>query len=253
MATATEVRTNGEPPPPPPIIVEARMPAPASEDELVPTYVWDLVVRATHWTIFLSMIVLSITGLYLGRPFVAAPGPAGQSFVTGWMKIVHSYAAIAFSLAVFSRLVWMVIGPRRSNWRQFVPTSRRRWRDMISTFKFYVMLRSKPPATIGHNPLAGATYAVVFGLYLVMIFTGLALYSVSSHSYMHAWQFLLPIFHGVQWTRWIHHVTMWLLIGFFVHHVFSALLTSRVEKNGVLDSIFSGYKFLPKGMKADDE
>ena len=251
MATTTETMKNC-PMPPPPLVVASSAPAAASE-ALVPTYVWDLIVRATHWTIFLSMIVLAITGVYLGRPFVASPGPANQSFVTGWMKIVHAYAAIAFSLAVGSRIVWMFLGPRRSGWRQFVPTSKRRWRDMAATLKFYLMLRLRPPATIRHNPLAGATYAAVFGLYLVMIFTGLALYSVSAHGYMHAWQFLLPLFHGVQWTRWIHHVTMWLLIGFFVHHMFSALLTSRVEKNGVLDSIFSGYKFLPKGMKGDDE
>jgi Ni/Fe-hydrogenase 1 B-type cytochrome subunit len=94
---------------------------------------------------------------------------------------------------------------------------------------------------------------VVFGLYLVMIATGFAVYSVSAHSYMHAWQFLLPIFHGVQGARWLHHVVMWLLLGFAVHHVYSALLTAHVEKNGTLDSIFSGFKFLSKRRKGDDE
>jgi len=252
MGTVAETRRNGEPLPPPPMFVEEAAPA-APREQLVATYVWDLVVRVTHWTIVLAMIVLSITGIYLGRPFVAAPGPARDTFVMGWMKIVHAYAAIAFSLAVGSRILWMFVGPRRSGWRNFVPTSKRRLRDMWGTFLFYIMIRPKPPASIGHNPMAGATYVAVFGLYLVMIFTGLALYSVSSHSYMQAFRFLLPLFHGVQWTRWIHHVVMWLLIGFSVHHFFSALLMSRVEKNGVLDSIFSGYKFLPKGMKRDDE
>jgi Ni/Fe-hydrogenase 1 B-type cytochrome subunit len=199
------------------------------------------------------MIVLAITGVYLGRPFVSVPGPARLSFVTGWTKIVHAYAAIVFSLAVASRVLWMVIGPRRSGWRQFIPVSARRRRDMIGTLKFYLFFRDRPPPAIGHNPLAGATYVLVFALYGVMIATGFALYSVSSHSYMHVWQFLLPVFHGAQGARWLHHVTMWLLIGFVVHHVFSALLMARVEKNGTLDSIFSGYKFLPKDRRPDDE
>jgi Ni/Fe-hydrogenase 1 B-type cytochrome subunit len=147
----------------------------------------------------------------------------------------------------------MFMGPRRSGWRQFIPTSMRQLRDMKSTFLFYTFFRDKPPATIGHNPLAGATYVAVFGLYLVMIFTGLALYSVSSHSYMQSFQFLLPLFHGAQGARWLHHVAMWLLIGFVVHHVASAILTSRVEKNGAIDSMFSGYKFLPKDMPPDDD
>jgi Ni/Fe-hydrogenase 1 B-type cytochrome subunit len=148
----------------------------------------------------------------------------------------------------------MFLGPRRSGWRQFVPVSKRRRQGLISTFLFYVFARPKPPETVGHNPLAGLTYVAVFVLYLVMIATGFALYSVSAHgSYMKMWDFLLPLLGGPQGARWIHHVVMWLLIGFVVHHVFSALLTSRVEKNGVLDSIFSGYKFLPRDGQRDDD
>jgi len=228
-------------------------PATQDEPDLQPTYVWDRVVRVTHWTIFLSMVVLAVTGIYLGRPFLAAPGPAKAHFLTGWAKVLHAYAAIAFTLAVLSRILWMIVGPRRSNWRQFVPVSKRRWLDMQKTFLFYIFLRPRPPSTRGHNPLAGATYVVVFVLYLVMILTGLALYSIGARSYMQFFQFLLPLFHGAQTARWLHHVTMWLLIGFVVHHVYSAWLTARVEKNGAIDSMFSGYKFLPKDQPDDDE
>ena len=231
------------------------MPARAAHAErpLEPVYVWDLVVRATHWLIFFSMIVLAITGVYLGRPFLEV-GTGSGKFTMGWMKIIHAYAAIVFSLAVGSRILWMFLGPRRSGWRQFIPVSKRRQRGLVSTFLFYVFARPRPPESVGHNPLAGLTYVAVFGLYLVMIVTGFALYSVSAHgSYMKMWDFLLPWLGGAQGARWIHHVTMWLLIGFVVHHVFSALLTSRVEKNGTLDSIFSGYKFLPKDGERDDD
>jgi Ni/Fe-hydrogenase 1 B-type cytochrome subunit len=243
LHTAEEVVPNGT----------GARPALHDEQPLQPTYVWDVVVRLTHWTIMLSMILLAITGVYIGRPWSSPPGPATQSFITGWVRVLHFYGAIAFTLAVLSRILWMFIGPRRTGWRQFIPTSKRRLRDMKSTFLFYTFLRDRPPATIGHNPLAGLTYVFVFGLYLVMILTGLALYSISSHSYMRNFEFLLPLFNGAQGARWLHHVTMWLLIGFVVHHVYSAILTSRVEKNGAIDSIFSGYKFLPKDMPDDDE
>jgi len=213
--------------------------------DLEPVYVWDLVVRATHWLIFLSMLVLALTGIYIARPFLLAHGAASQRFVMGTVKVIHSYAAIVFSLAVGSRILWMFLGPPTARWNQFLPVSKQRRSDLWKTFKFYVMLRREPPATVGHNPLAGATYVAVFFLYLVMIFTGFALYSVSAYtSYMKVWDFLLPVFGGAQGARWIHHVVMWLLIGFFVHHLFSAVLMARVEKNGTLDSIFSGYKFL---------
>ena len=37
---------------------------------------------------------------------------------------------------------------------------------------------------------------------------------------------------------------MWLLWGFAVHHVYSAILMSQVEANATIESIFSGYKFV---------
>lgn len=226
--------------------------APEQERALEPVYVWDLVVRSTHWLIALSLIVLAVTGVYIGNPFLTSAGAATQRFVMGWVKTIHFYGAIVFSLAVGARIFWMFTGTRWARWSQLVPTTRERFRDMLGTFRFYIMLRSSPPASTGHNPLAGATYVAVFGLYLVMILTGFALYSVNAHtSYMRVWQLLLPLFGGAAFARWLHHVVMWLLLGFAVHHVFSALLVSRVEKNGTIDSIFSGYKFLPREKDGD--
>lgn len=218
------------------------------EEGRIPVYVWDLVVRVTHWTIVLAIVVLSVTGYYIGRPFVIAPGPATQIFVMGWMKVIHFYAAIAFSVAVLARLVWMLVGPRYARWTQLVPTTRERFRHLIGTAKFYTFLRPAPPPTVGHNALAGAAYVAVFGLYLVMVFTGFALYAVSAGvtSYMSWFSWLLPLFGGPQSARWIHHVVMWLLLGFAVHHVYSASLMAKVEKNGTMDSIFGGFKLIPR-------
>ena len=80
-----------------------------------------------------------------------------------------------------------------------------------------------------------------------MILTGLGLYAVDAGvSYMASFDFLNVIVGGPQANRWLHHVAMWLLIGFTVHHVYSAVLVSVVEKNGTLDSIISGFKWLPR-------
>jgi Ni/Fe-hydrogenase 1 B-type cytochrome subunit len=204
-------------------------------------YVWDLVVRLTHWLIFLSLLVLSVTGFAIGRPFVIAHG----GFVTGWFKVVHFYAATVFTAAVVARVGWMFLARSPyARWSQLVPTSRQRLADLWGTFKFYTFISAEPPPATGHNALAGATYIAVLGLYVVMIATGLGLYAVDaaigSPARVFAW--VVPLVGGAQAARWVHHVVMWLLLGFMVHHIASALLMSRVEKNGVLDSIFSGYK-----------
>ncbi len=232
-----------EPRPPAPQV----RPAPETEPTLEPVYVWDLVVRSTHWVVVFTIVLLTATGIYIGRPFLVSAGPAGGNFVMGWMKVVHYYAAIAFSLAVFARMVWMFTGPPQARWNQFVPVTRKRWGELFDTLKFYMFLRKRPPEAVGHNAMAGAAYVAVFGLYLLVIFTGFALYSVSAHgSYMKMWDVLLPVFGGIMGARWLHHVTMWLILGFVVQHIFSSVLMARVEKNGTLDSIFSGWKFLPK-------
>jgi Ni/Fe-hydrogenase 1 B-type cytochrome subunit len=113
---------------------------------------------------------------------------------------------------------------------------------------FYTFLRDKPPAYVGHNPVASSAYALVFGLYFVAIVTGLVMHGASAEvgslmSWFGGWVSWLG---GLQTARWIHHVVMWLLLGFAVHHVYSAWLMSVVDADGTMDSIFSGYKFVER-------
>jgi Ni/Fe-hydrogenase 1 B-type cytochrome subunit len=109
-----------------------------------------------------------------------------------------------------------------------------------------MFLWQKPPAAEGHNPVAGLAYTIVFALYVVMIATGLGLYAIDADlaSPLRGFDALLPLFGGAPGARWTHHVVMWLLIGFAVHHIYSAVLVSLVEKNGEIDSIVSGYKWV---------
>ncbi len=222
-----------------------------SEDarsDIVRVYVWELPVRVTHWLIALSIVVLSATGIYIGRPFIAVSGPAGQHFVTGWAKVIHFYAAIVFALSVLARVGWMVRGNRYARWDKFVPVHATRRHGLLPTLKFYLFALRKPPGFVGHNPLAGLTYTLVFGLYFAAIATGFAMYSASAGvgSPMRAFTFLIPLLGGLQTARWIHHIVMWLLLGFAVHHVYSGVLMSIVEANATMESIFSGHKFVPR-------
>jgi Ni/Fe-hydrogenase 1 B-type cytochrome subunit len=223
-------------------------PTAGSQELRVRVRIWDRVVRWTHWLIAVSLVVLSLTGFYIGRPFLSVPGAAGEHFVMGTMRVIHMYSAIVFSLAVVARIAWMFVGTRHARWWNFFPITRVRQQGVLESLRFYLFLRRAPPPFAGHNPLAGLAYAAVFGLYLLVIATGLGLYAVSAHieSPFRLFAFLNDLFGGAQQARWIHHVTMWLLIGFSVQHLYSAILVAVVEKNGALDSIFSGNKWLPR-------
>jgi Ni/Fe-hydrogenase 1 B-type cytochrome subunit len=222
--------------------------AAAAPADIVRVYVWEAPVRITHWLIALSILVLAATGLYIGHPFLIVTGEARQHFVMGWVKVVHAYTGYVFMASVLARIIWMFTGNKYAHWDKFIPVHANRRRGLWPTLKFYLFAMRKPPGFVGHNPLAGLTYTFVFGLYLVAILTGLALRGANAdvESPARAFAALAPLFGGLQMARWIHHGVMWLLLGFAVHHVYSAILMSTVEANATIESIFSGHKFVPR-------
>ena len=215
--------------------------------ELVRVYVWQWPVRATHWLTAYSILILAGTGFYMGNPIILTSGPAGGHFLMGWVKTIHQYAAIVFALSVVSRVAWMFMGNTYARWDKFIPVARRRLTGLWASLRYYLFQLRQPPGFVGHNPLAGLTYAVVFLIYFAMITTGLALYNVGAPvgSPFRVFHFLLPLWGGAQSARWVHHVGMWLLLGFAIHHVYSSVLMSQVEARGTVESMASGYKFVP--------
>lgn len=215
--------------------------------DLFRVYVWEAPVRLAHWLVVLSILVLVPTGIYIGHPFITAAGQARNVFVMGTVKAIHLYAAIVFATAVIMRLIWMLTGNQAARLNKFIPWMRRRRLGLVRTLRFYLFALRKPPGFVGHNPLAGLTYTLVFLLYLVMIVTGMAMWSAGRPtSWMGHFTWLIPLVGGLEVAHWIHHIVMWLIIGFAVHHVYSGALMSIIEQNGTMESMFSGYKFVPR-------
>ncbi len=126
---------------------------------------------------------------------------------------------------------------------------------MVHALKYYTFLRRNPPTVLGHNALAGFTYAFIVLLYFVQVITGFALYGQANPGgfwwQLTAWIFL---FISNQYLRLIHHLVMWFLIAFALHHVYSAFLVDAEEANGLMSSIFSGWKFIvPESDQAEEE
>jgi Ni/Fe-hydrogenase 1 B-type cytochrome subunit len=70
--------------------------------------------------------------------------------------------------------------------------------------------------------------------------------SADPDSFLRWFTSLSPLVGGLYVARWTHHVVMWLLLGFAVHHLYSSVLWSTIEANATVESIFSGYKFVPE-------
>lgn len=215
-------------------------------EKLVTKYVWEWPVRIVHWVNFLAILTLSVTGIYIGWAKTLAHDPS--QYVMGWMRFIHFVAGYAFAVSVLSRIYWAFAGNRYAGWRTFVPWLYKDGRkNMKETFQFYTFMKGKAPHVTGHNAMAGTAYLVVFIFYLVMICTGFALYAQYAPGSFIARAFSWVFFFGTnQGLRLTHHCVMWLLLAFAIHHVYSAWLMDVKEKNGVMSSIFGGWKSVPE-------
>ena len=221
--------------------------------DLERVYIWELPVRLTHWVLFFSILILAVTGYYIGHPFISVPGLAKDHFVMGTVRAIHLYTAIIFSLAVLVRIYWFFVGNKYAGLLQFIPLTRERLSSLWDSVLFFCFIKHRPAPYAGHDALAGTAYAALFLLYLILIATGLALYTVvaAAGSPFQVFDFLVPLFGGLQIARLIHHICMWLVLIIAIVHIYSVFLWSMVESAGEVDSIFSGYKYFPKRKTGD--
>ncbi|RME42435.1 MAG: Ni/Fe-hydrogenase, b-type cytochrome subunit [Caldilineae bacterium] len=211
-------------------------------------YVWEIPVRLTHWVNVFSIIVLSFTGYYIGNPYVrVSPREAYGVYFMGLMRFVHFAFAFIFVGSLAVRTYWGFIGGNRyASWRALIPFFTPEGRGKLKhALQYYTFMRRDPPTVLGHNALAGFTYAWIVLLYFLQVLTGFALYGqVNPGGFwwkLTGWLFLLI---SNQNVRLVHHLIMWLLIAFAIHHVYSAFLVDVEEANGLMSSIFSGWKFI---------
>lgn len=201
-------------------------------------YVWQIPVRLTHWVNVAAILVLSATGFYIGHPVLG-----GSVSLMAWVRGAHRITAYVFIASLALRTYWAFAGNAWASWRDLFPYFwREGQRGTARTFLYYTFLRRQPPRAVGHNPLAGVAYSAVVSLMFLEVLTGFALQSLGGAGWRTVavgWVFSLV---GPQSVRLVHHMIMWLLLGFMVHHVYSSLLMDAEEKNGLMTSIFSGYK-----------
>jgi Ni/Fe-hydrogenase 1 B-type cytochrome subunit len=209
------------------------------ENERVRLYVWQVPVRVTHWVIVACIVILSVTGVYIADPFLI---PAGGNVMTA-VRVIHIGTAIVFLLAGMVRTLWLLIGNRFARWSAFIPTSRNQATELFRQAGYYAFLRREIPKVLGHNQLAATAYIALFGLLFIETITGFALDGIGGAQpagMLFGW---LTDLLGPQLIRLVHHLCMWAILAIAIFHIYSCVLVDHIEKNGLMSSIFSGYKF----------
>jgi len=217
------------------------------DPDIVPVYVWQSPVRLFHWIMVLSLTLLTITGFYMHHPYIVATSP--RAWVMGTMRFVHEIFGFVLLAVLLMRIYWFFAGNEWARWRAWVPLTKGQWASIRSMLLYYSYQRSEPEPEIGHNSLATSTYMVIVFLLLLECLTGLVLFSVVSGShFLRLTVGWIPHIVDIQYIRLCHYFIMFLFMAFVIHHVYSAVLVSMEQKNGLMESIFSGWKFVHRSL-----
>jgi len=217
------------------------------------------VVRVTHWLTFIAFIALLVTGglivishprFYWGevgnvntRPLFVIPIPASRDTVptgykfempdeNGWSRYLHFEAAW---VAVLAGLVYGIYGLWSGHFRKDLIPDRRDWNWRAYQDRIAKYLRRAPPDGAeerSYNVLQRTAYvAVIFVLFPLMIWTGLAM----SPSFTAAFPATAALLGGRQSARTIHFFVSGLLLLFlFVHVAMVALSGFRSRMRAMI-------------------
>ena len=221
-------------------------------------YVYEAPLRLWHWINAFSIIVLCITGYFIGSPLPTLSGEASDHFLMGYIRFAHFTAGYIFAIGFLFRIYWAFAGNEHAR-QLFMPPffNREWWGGVWHETKWYFFLTREPRKYIGHNPLAVlAMYILFVWTVIFMIVTGFALYGEGTG--YDSWQYTLfsswviPLFGQSQDVHTWHHTVMWVMICFVMVHVYVAIREDIMSRQSLVSTMISGWRMFKDSRDPDD-
>jgi Ni/Fe-hydrogenase 1 B-type cytochrome subunit len=203
-------------------------------------------IRAWHWINALCILVLAVTGFFIGSPPPSVPGEASDNFLFGYIRFAHFSAAYIVTIGFFARAYLAFIGDAHARTLFAPPVWNREFRDgALHQLRWYLFLEKEPRKWIGHNPLSSIAMFLMYSCAMVvMILTGGAMYSegTGATSWQHAlFGWVIGLFGGNSFTlHTIHHVGMWVIVLFVIIHVYAAFREEIMSRQTLISSMITG-------------
>ena len=205
--------------------------------------------RLIHWVVFFSVIVLMVTGYYIGEPTaVYGHGEAYNEFVMAQIRLYHFYAAMVLDVSLIVWLYLAFFSRHVTYWREMIPTPTS-VRGAIEVAKCYFTFK-KPPFYKHFDPLDGLLFLVLILLMALQLLTGLHLYALAlPNDYW--WAQLIHI--STNWLVWllggspnvrvVHHITEWIMLAGIIVHVYLQVTKTIIWQDGHIGQMVGGYKY----------
>ena len=164
--------------------------------------VWDPLVRVAHWSVAILVAIEMLN----------------EAGANPW----HRYLGYAAGAIVALRLAWGLFGSPYA-----------RLSAMARTAKYVVSYVRSPRKSgargyIGHNPLGAWMAFALWGLVLVVVFTG--------------WLLQLDAFWGDESMQSVHAVASYVLTACAIVHVCGVIVTSLVQRTNLVKAMMTGQK-----------
>jgi Ni/Fe-hydrogenase 1 B-type cytochrome subunit len=217
-------------------------------------YVYEAPVRLWHWITAFCICALVPTGYFIGAPLPAIGGEASESFLMGWIRMIHFSVAMILMAMFVLRLYWVFVGNHHAR-AIFVPAvwSGAWWKGVIGQARYYTFLTEHSDNYVGHNPLA---QLAMFGNFLValvlIIITGLGLYAQGygwGSTWMNAFGWVTTLFGTPQAVRTAHHLAMWYMLLFIMVHFYMVIREDIMSGGTVFGVMGSGIRMFKREPK----
>ena len=210
-------------------------------------YVYEAPVRLWHWVTAACMLVLAVTGYFIGSPPPTLSGEASDHYLFGWIRLLHFGAGQLLAVAFVLRIYWAFVGNSHARQLFTPPFLNPRWyKAILDELRWYLLLEKRPVEYVGHNPLAHISMFLMFVLPTIfMILTGFALYSEGTgidSAWYWAFGWVLGLFGNSMTVHTLHHVGMWVLVVFSLIHLYIAIREDIVRRQSTLSTMVSGWR-----------
>lgn len=208
-------------------------------------YVYEAPVRIWHWINAASIVVLAVTGYFIGKPLPSVVGDTSEVYVMGTIRFIHFAAAYIFAVGFLGRIYWAFVGNHHASQLFKLPFWRGDfWSELLFELRWYLFLEREPKKYEGHNPLAQFfMFFTVFLLSVFMICSGFALYAegqgIGSWQYaVFGWMFdIFP--NSLDLHNW-HRLGMWVMVTFIIVHVYAAIREDIMSRQSIVSTMISG-------------
>ncbi len=208
-------------------------------------YVYEAPVRLWHWVNALAIVVLAVSGYFIGEPLPTLSGEASDHFLMGYIRATHFTAGYVLAIAFVMRLYWAFVGNIHARQLFYLPVwSRKWWSGVRQELRWYMFLEKEPRKYIGHNPLAHIFMVLMaMSITVGMICTGFALYSQAEG--IDSWQakafgWVFWLFPNSQDVHTWHHMGMWVIITFVILHIYAAVREDIMSRQTMISTMISG-------------